>query len=299
MISMSLQLLSLKDRPLHQASRSLLPFIVMCCAALIIIWLPQSALAQQQVGFIVDVRGNWSLSNDSSKALARGQSLPARGRIRIQSPSEDDYIVITDLKGEPMIKRHCRMRDQCEGWITLPASAEKPGLLASTYSAVMNLIWGEPDRYSAHRARDGELTDSVVELKGEQVDLSEVFRKIEKGEYHLRFRPLSRDTKEAANKRPGPVVFNWQAAHPANVSIPALKPGLYELTLLERMDEMYTSTGITAWILVEPAATFHQTSETYRAAVQLTGKWGDKVTPDASRGFLRAQLDQLAMHATR
>ena len=266
--------LSFKHCHLHEVPRKLLPVSSVFCVALTIVCLAQSARAQQQVGFIVDVQGTWFLNNGYSKALTKGQSLPADSSIRIQSPSDFDHITITDLRGNPLINRRCGMRGQCDGWIALPAARAKRGWLSSGYGAVMSLIWGDPDRYAANRARDGELTDGVVELRGEQIDLSTVFQKSDKGEYHLRLRSLARDNKQAAGKRLGPVVFNWQAAHPAKVSIPDLKPGLYELTLLEQLNNTYTASGVTAWVLVKPNASYRRTSETFQAAVQMTKKWG-------------------------
>lgn len=271
---------------------------VWLCLTFLAAWLPRSAGAQQQVGFILDISdGKWSINQSPSIKLKKGQSLPAEGRIRVQSPSDDDFITITDLKGEVIINRRCRERGQCDGEIRLPASPERPGALSASWDAVMNLIRGEPDRYSVHRVREGELADALVELKGEQIDLRDVFRKYEKGTYHFRVRSLARDSTPAGRIRTGPLAFDWTPSQPSAVTVSGLQPGLYELTLLEREGNAFSPTAITAWILVEPPATFRQSAEAFSAAKQVADKWAGTVNPEVSRGFLRARLDELAMRA--
>src|SRR5207244_1983672 len=147
----------------------------------------------QQVGYVLEMEGTWTLKG-SSKPLSPGETVPAAGVIRNQSPSGDDHITIANLNGE-IIKRircksgscyECRESGTCYDAVqSLPIAPPKAGMAAVTLDAVMKLILGEPDRYSVHRVRGKELPNGVAELRGDQLDLSSIFSKQGEGRYYL------------------------------------------------------------------------------------------------------------------
>jgi hypothetical protein len=282
--------------------------LVLGCALLS---LSRYAQAQQQVAYVFAIEGNWSL-NGSRTALIRGKDLPGGGTITPLSASTYDFITIADLNGKIITSRHCSVRGDCDRPIKLPPPPGRPGLVSSAFGAVMSLIWGEPDRYSVHRTRSGEIADAVVKLNGDQINLSPIFNKSDKGTYYLRLAPLSavdQRLDRKARSAPGPsrmkaiqaslVTLEWDPNHPMPVSVPKLKPGLYELTMLELQNGRFSPTDLTSWILISSPNTYEKSVASYQKAVDMTTEWGNAVTPEEARSFLRAQLDQLARTAAR
>lgn len=273
-------------------SRGLL--VSLWCAVFICLFVSGAMRAQaQQVGYVVDFEGRW-LVNGAQLINRTGQSLPGGGTVSRQSASADDRISIADLNGKIVVRQNCATRGECDNPIRLAAPPKQRGLVATAFGAVMSLVWGEPDRYSVHRSRDGELSDGVFLIKGSEIDLTAVFQTSDGGKYYLRFVPLSSGGKQPGMKSLGPISFNFDPKHPSPVLVPGLRSGLYELVLLEHQQETYSPTDVTAWLLVSNAEEYPKSLAAHEQVLALTKTWGDDVTPEAKRGFLRAHLDQLA-----
>jgi hypothetical protein len=263
-------------------------------ALFICVFLSGASRAQaQQVGYVVDFEGRW-LVNGGQPIARTGQSLQGGGTISRQSASADDRISIADLNGKIVIHKNCATRGECDSPIQLASPPRQRGLVATAFGAVMSLVWGEPDRYSVHRSRDGELHDGVLQMKGDEIDLAAVFKTSESGKYYLRFVRVASGDKPPGSKSLGPIIFNFDPKHPSPVSVPGLQSGVYEVVLLEHQNEAYSPTDVTAWLLVRNAKEYQKSLASYEQAVALTRTWAADVTPEATRGFLRAQLDQLA-----
>lgn len=267
--------------------------------------------AQQQVGYVFAIEGNWSL-NGGRTGLVRGKDLPGNGTITSTSASTYDFITIADLNGKIIISRKCSVRGECASPIRLPPPPRRPGLISTAFGAVMSLIWGEPDRYAVTRTRSGELPDAVVQLNGDQINLSPIFSKSDKGTYYLRLASLAAvDQRQERKARSAPgqlrrpasqpslVTLEWDPNHPMPMSVPKLKPGLYELTVLERQNGSFSPTDLTSWILISRPNTYGKSVASFQKAVDMTTEWGNAVTPEEARGFLRAQLDHLARTAMK
>src|SRR5436190_5451343 len=137
-----------------------------------------SRATAQQVGYVLEISGQWFLSANSQQNLAKSQALPAGGIINARSRAQMDRIVIVNLKGDIIARRDCGNSGECTRPIRLPqAAAPEPSTWGVIVSSVMSLLGGEPDRYSIHRKRDEELPDAVVQMKGEQLDPGPVFEK--------------------------------------------------------------------------------------------------------------------------
>lgn len=281
---------------------------VLCCALLSV---TPHVQAQQQVAYVVDFEGRWFL-NGGLPITRKSQSLPGSGTISAMSPSEYDFITIANLNGDVIARRICRTRGECNTPINLPPPPKQPGLLGTAFGAVMSLVWGEPDRYSVHRSRDGELNDGVVQMKDEQIDLSAIFTGSDPGKYHLRLVPVADGVKQTGYKarsrtgqlrrsanQVGPITLDWDRKRASPVTVPGQQFGLYELVLLDRVNDAYSPTDVTAWVLISRPNAYSKSVASYQQAVGLTKTWGNDVTPEAARSFLRAHLDKLARDATK
>ncbi len=267
------------------------------CFLLIIALSPASVSAQQQIGYVAHREGTWLLNGGAP--LADGSALTAGSVVSIQSPTENDYIVIVKLNGDPLARRFCRNSDECSHPIKLPrAVAPEPSTLHVFVSSLMNLMVGEPDRYASTKQRGGDLADGVVQLKDGALDLSPLFESKGKGTYYLRLRAIPRTGKPTGGKWSAPLTLDWKGSQPATVSVSGLQPGLYEIALLDRDGDDYLPAGASAWVLASKPEEYAKMAAAFQEAVALTRKWGADVPPEGVRGFLRAQLDHLATTTT-
>lgn len=259
--------------------------------AVIVLLLAVQCVSAQQVGFVQELEGRWLLNN--SHQLATGQSLPSGGVITNPSPSESDRIAIANTRGEIIARRACKVPGECNKRIALPRAHQAPGVLSTAYNAVMGLIWGEPDRYTVTGVRSDELPDGVVEIKNQQLDLRPIFKGKENGRYYLRLVSIQRAVSNA-DQPISQIEFDWNRAVPQRASVASVRPGLYELKLLQRIGGNYKTTETNAWILVSDPARYAKAKASFLKLLSLTRRWGEDVTPEAKRRFLRASLDKLA-----
>jgi hypothetical protein len=163
----------------------------------------------------------------------------------------------------------------------------------------MSLFGGEPDKYIVPSQRGPELSEGVVRLEGNQLDLNPIFKGWEKDRYYLGFRLLSGRGDTSGSKPLEPVVFDWDPTKPSAVSAAGLKPGLYELTLLKRRDGQYRRTNVNTWICISGALEYVKAEEAFQRMVALATKWGEAVSPEAQQGFLRATLEYLSSQKSK
>ncbi|MCY7346450.1 MAG: hypothetical protein LH614_09565 [Pyrinomonadaceae bacterium] len=258
------------------------------CLSLAIGFGATSIFAQKDVGYVLDIEGNWVLNG--SNALSQGEKLPAAGSIRPNSSSRYNRIVIADLRGEVLISRNCAV-DNCSRAFSLPRQPPPSSMLNTAFDAVMELIWGSPNRYSTHRSRGGELSDGVLKLSGDKVDFSSVL-KIETEQY-LRWKAISQNKDDSPTWSP-PI----KLAKAPTVSASDFKPGLYAFELMRRMGGNYETTS-SAWILIADEANYEKNRASFQEAKELAEKWGEKVKPETAKIYLQAKLDDLARQTVK
>jgi hypothetical protein len=271
--------------------------------ALLILLFLTPRIARGQIGYVLDLNGRWILERNPSQDLTRGQGVPAKGVIRVESPTRENYIVIASPGGQIFERRQCSKPTECSRPLYLPATRDinRPPLtpLEVAFSTAMRLIFGDPDRHSVHRVRGGELFETVAELKeGGKADLSQVFKKMQKGQFYVRLRTLTTAGKATDSETLGPLKVDWD---PATGSLPVgqFLPGLYEISLIEPRGGDFEATGINAWILLTDIRDYEQAAASFKEAVTLTENWGNQVKRETIRSFLRSHLDQLDSSATK
>jgi hypothetical protein len=155
------------------------------------------------------------------------------------------------------------------------ASMKQPRLSLSAEKSTMAYV----------RGGAGRLSDGVVPLTGAQLDLAPAFQNMPEGEYWLQLVPLS-----VPGKPLGPFHITWNASHSAAVSNSELRPGLYDLVLLEETGE---AEGSEAWILAAEPPIYASASADFEAAVKVSARWSRDTAPSALRAILRAYLESL------
>lgn len=243
--------------------------------------------AQQQVGFVVNLRGDWFLG--SSHKLKPGSPLPAGGTIQARELRGGEYIEIANRSGQIMINKSCD-GGGCERPIKLPATS--PSLASRLFEAAMEVLFNDPVRFAVMISRGGELREAVIKITGEQVDLSPVLANKSRGTYLLQFEPRSAGTP--ANAKPiGPVSVDWVPDKLSPVPVKGLTPGLYVVQPLSNEDGEPLEPGSESWVLFTKPERFDQALREFREAVVLTDKWVGSARQSSKRQFLRAALGQL------
>lgn len=263
-------------------------------AGLLLCLCPALTAAQTYVGYVLDVEGTWHLNNDLTTSLAPGQKLPAFGAISVRSPSPADRIVVADMRGEIIAARDCST-DDCSKFFNLPRRAARRSALGEIFRTAMELIWGSPNRYSAHRSRGAQLADGVVKLDGPALDIGHLLAA--EGTYYLRWRELPQ-AEGATRAWSRPSLVETRAGEPVTFSAEGLKPGLYEFGLLRSVGEGFEPVGSVAFVLVASPAQFNSSLASFNEATEMTRRWGSKVRPETAQLYLRAHLDGIARRLT-
>jgi hypothetical protein len=253
-----------------------------------------NAKAQTAIGFVQEIRGSWYLLSNPSQSLRQGQKLPAGAVIKRQSASSDDRIIIANLRGELIdgASRRCGEHD-CSGGIRLPASSPQKGYLSQAYDSVMGLIWGSPSKYSIHRSRSGEeLADGIIKIEYGKLDLKGVLKK--QGKYNLRWRTIPLSEGEKVGSWIETTAVEWSDNNSPGFSTEILKPGLYEVNLLETRGNSLQGTQTSAWVLIADTDAYKKNVDSLRMVSEMTKKWEGKVSDTNIKTFIRAYLEQLA-----
>ena len=91
---------------------------------------------------------------------------------------------------------------------------------------------------------------------------------------------------------PKTFAFDWNRGREQRVTVREIQPGLWRISLLQLEDER--PLGVDAWVLICSPKNYDEVAGSFDQVIAVTGKWGEKVSRDEVRGFLRTALDVLA-----
>lgn len=153
-------------------------------------------------------------------------------------------------------------------------------------AAVFPVIWKDADRLIAAVSRGTDVSEAVVPLKGDEVDLAAMLTDLAPGSYAARFKPL------APQGSPGPLTkFVFAHGYPALVAPAGVHPGLYDVELF-RPDGQ--ALGMEAWVLVSGMEKYASDVEGFKKAEQVVSKWSGNADARSVRAVLRAYLESMA-----
>lgn len=265
-------------------------FAVASFSLLAVLSLASTARAQQ-IGYVLDMSGNWFLNGGTR--LAKTSRLPGGGVIRSGSPTDiSSFIVVANRAGVIIARRACNKQGECDNPIQLPPYKE---LSAATrvFDTIMEWWNGDAAKFVSPAPKGTNLNEAVVRLENNVLDLAQVFKNAETGTYYLRFEPLNQ-ADAAAVKHAEPIAFKWDPTRPSPLGVCGLKVGLYRLSLLEPQGKDFNESGTEAWILVSSPERYDPASGSFAEALKLARDWGKQVKPNTARSFLRANLDLLS-----
>jgi len=257
------------------------------------------AFAQEKIGYVLDVNGDWYLTNNAEMSLKKGSALPAGISIKARWPKDvTHFIVIADRNGRIIEKRYCRDQGACDRPIQLPQVENQRSLTARLLDAVMGLWGSEAPKYKTFGSRSGArgLRESVAVLREGRIDLKDAFAGFREGEYRIRFVvPADQSNRVVL----GPVAVTLAGGGSAPVTADSLTPGLYEVQTLDPETQQPLEIGTEAWVLVTTPGDFPALSAQFNDALTITKSWGDQVKVTTVCSFLRAYLDYLASQSKK
>ena len=250
---------------------------------------------ERTIGQVLEIEGDWFLDSDKSKAISLNDDLPAGGVIRIPSPSRSAFIVIRYSANNQTISKRCRNQGECDQPILLPRAIHRQltfrDYLVQHAMKILRLNQVTPSVHSG-RSPHGVLRESVVTMRGDQVDLAPVFAEMNNGSYDVRLQRRRSKTSEEVSV----LTVRRESGKTITSPITNLQPGLYEVVLLEKRSGEFKPTLTTAWFLVTHSNEYDRTMATFVEATKLTASWKKDVSEGTVRDFLRATLIHLEMN---
>jgi len=264
-------------------------------AAVPLVVIPSAISDQAERIVVVSLTGDWK--HDGAR-VTFGQSLPATGCLF----ASDGSVVLQpdkkDASAQPFICEKPSRDSSCSGHdgagcaVPLDPGKWKSGGsgLGNVWAAVRRLFTGDPEKYmvAASRGIEPELVDTVVLLEDSKMDLAPAFREMSDGQYWVRFSSANNSAPASSGE---PRSVQYASHHPAITSAPAVQPGLYRLSLL---DKNGGPLGSDCWILVSSREGFRATSQAFQAANEKSSQWPEDMDPSAVRALLRAYLESLS-----
>ncbi len=264
------------------------------CAVLFLIILGASLVfAEEDVPIVASVGGHWYALGNPSNDLKKRDLLIPGDKIVVRAPfSSDDYIVILDSNYK-IIQARCDSPGECDHPLSVPSSSATG--LNRTLQMAAALWRRHPGRYeSLVNPKGATLQDAVLRLDKGQLDLSPAFRDKEPGNYLLRLQQIG--VLSHSRTRTEPLKYTWSPKNPDSLSVFGIAPGLYDLVLLEPVEDGQEPmpSGQRCWVLIQSPRNYTPAARQYAQALSTTNQWAKTVRPDFIREFLRACLDEIA-----
>jgi len=255
--------------------------------------------AQQEVGYVLEKEGKWT-ARGAVEGVNMGQPLAGGTLLTNSSPTDNDHIVVANLRGEIVktircrsgVCRECRESGACYDPIQpLPILSDSTGALSTAFKAVSELFAGKPDRYSIHRVRgSGNVItkNGIVRFDGSAIDVSNFLEGEDQGLYEVQFFPLSAEGNAIQEPKSHSTSLNWSPAGKATLAVAGVHPGLYEMRIT------HGNESSSVWVLVCSSAFYVTSAASFQAFVHQTDSWGANVSQATKQAYQRAFLEYLA-----
>jgi hypothetical protein len=247
----------------------------------------------QQIGYVLDMSGDWFLNG--STRLQNSSSLPAGGVIRTNNPTDgNSFIIVVNREGNIIARKECKRPGDCSNPLQLP-QFRKSSITSAVIDSVLGLLGSDLSRYVPLISRGEGLSESVLKLEHDQIDLSGAFKDMSPGDYFIRFERHDESEQTPGNTATAPLAFRWDATRGALLRVNGLSRGLYTLRLVQAEGDRFENTPTEAWVLVSDANNFDKLSNSFNMSRKLVERWTtQEVGSGTVRSFLRASLERLA-----
>lgn len=262
---------------------------------------PRAAHANdpEPAGFVVDVKGTWvAVLGQPLGSLHRNSYVFPGQQVRASQPLVGSSITIALANGKA-IRRSCAKENDgvtCGSPIAIEVEPTVQSIATRVGSAVLKLIKPEEEHAAATIARDVfGLKPGVVGLKGEQLDLRPVLARIPEGSYVATLAPNHHEVPNADPEEPRyPTIV--PATGPVWIKAGALRPGLYQLTILSSSGN--EPVGRPVLVLVASEADFDARHRDFAEAQEVVLSWDKDIPASSVQRFLTVYLKTIAASAS-
>ena len=266
----------------------LLLALILPCAA--------QAKNQEPAGFVVDVKGTWVIVlGDPGGSVHRNSYVYPGQRIQAKQPLANSAITIALANGKA-IRRSC-VNDaaSCDSPIVIDDAPPVSSIASRVGAAVLKLIKPEEEHSAATIARDvfGPWP-GVVGLKGGQVDLRPVLKRIPEGSYLAVLAPDHPGEPDAGKETlQYPMVVT--SSGPVWIKTDALPPGLYHLSILSSRGNQ--PVGSAVLVLVASESNSDAQQKDFAEAQAVVSTWDPDIPASSVQYFLTQYLTAMARRA--
>lgn len=242
--------------------------------------------ARDDIGFVLEMRGEWKRTSPQGPILEVGQSVQAGEHLFLSHPRGTRAYVKIPLFDDHLITFVCPPELTCDEGFLLPDHLETgTSQVGRIVSAVKALFGTQPRRYVAAQVRGaGRLPDSVLKLESSKVDLSAVLASLPPGRYRCAFTRLRGRSSPARQ-----VTVQTGPGEATAVDLGDIEPDLYLLRVT-----FPDATASEAWCLLSSPARFSADADAVEEARVMVQSWGEDRASGAGATFMRAAMDARA-----
>lgn len=233
-------------------------------------------------GLVLESSGTWKItSNGRSRTVGQADVIPNEWTLQPSSKNASISVVLSDGR-----RFSCPGSPLCGSPIVVNKSSAEHSWLAGAITTfndhhdvwIASISRGQTNRLNIH--------DSVIALKPEQVDVTQVMNSLPDGNYFLRIDPVKDGTTNEKNVHSNVISLDYKADQPAIVSVPGIKSGLYSLKLSDKEEEPSDE----AWILLTTSEDYKRINNSFDAVKSTTTKWRTSVPEKMIRYIVRAYM---------
>jgi hypothetical protein len=240
----------------------------------------QTAKAQAEAGYVLDVTGTWVLAGGPGNPLKLGQALTPGSAIMAKNPASNAAIAVM-LRDGQVLGRKCSQQT-CAQPLVIPSDIVPTSSIFADVSDWLSRITNDPKRYIGTMARGDQPKDAVILIQDGKADFAPALGNLDSEVFRLTLTPIGSSSKARSILR---LRVKWDGKSGQSIDSTTLMPGLYEARFEDKNDSV--------WVLLAENKEYAGFERAFDQAVKQTEEWKD-VSKQARMAFWRAELDRLA-----
>lgn len=252
------------------------------------------------VGYVFKITGEWQRQPDDSplkqgERVYAGETITPSREVLAQHPPDAEIII--HLANGEREERSAKIPGSLNALIHLEPLRTPDSRFDRVMKAVQSLFVKQPERYipTMTRGQGSEsLPETVLALQNGTADLTPLFGSAPEGRYLVRLRAL---TASATSPTPGTnkATVDWHPGAKSGATAAVAVPGLYRVSIIDPEEGPFGET----WVLFCWPENFRSAENAFRAALELTKRWGPDASDEERHAVLRAYLEHLANELRR
>jgi hypothetical protein len=257
----------------------------------------------QVIGHVIQPSGVW-YDKRYAYRVGKGYEIFSDSALVRRSQDADDYVRIRFYADGHEHRFDCQ-KINCSEPLDLLSQVPKSVDNSSPVVAFLRAVYGVVEENLPHNAGQARslsgyartfsprgnadvLSDNLVLLSSEGIDLTPVVEKLPRGDYLLELCPIGQDTKALCEDPPVAFAFSWVPGRNTSWKPPRdFKLGLYQLNLCQKIGDRTLRSGDSAWVLLVDPTQHDKARKEYDDAVALTRSWSRSESEMLLRAYIQ------------